>query len=450
MNDRRRWEEVGDFARGLSLAGFVAFSSFAAAPERPLAALAVATTHVALPAARQRPSPVEAPRAEPDRIAILERGQSLGELLRRVGLAAAEFEPVVRAAAPHLNPRQLAPGLRLEAFEDGGQVIRLQVALAGRGELAVRRLDGGWSGEFRPYRKETRVRSARGVLSGTLDRSLVEAGAPPELAHAMADVLQWDLDFTRDLRNGDRFEALFEEELVEGVVAGLGRVLALHYRQTGRDLEVYRYGPGDAYYDASGRPIEKMFLRAPLPYSRVTSRFSARRFHPVLKVARPHYGVDYGAPVGTPVRVTAAGTVELAAWSGGGGKTVKVRHGNGYQTAYLHLSRYAEGIRRGARVRQGEIIGYVGSTGLATGPHLDYRVQHHGRWIDPQSLKSVPAEPLTVAALGDFARRREAMRIALAGEAPYREELPFPSPSPTRVAAARPAAAGSGAPVTAK
>ncbi len=172
---------------------------------------------------------------------------------------------------------------------------------------------------------------------------------------------------------------------------GLGRVLALRYLQPRRTLEVFHYGDGDAYYDADGRPLEKMFLRAPLPYSRVTSPFSARRFHPVLKIARPHYGVDYGAPVGTPVRVTANGTVVSAGWDGGGGKTVKVRHANGFLTAYLHLSRFASGISAGARVSQGEVIAYVGATGLATGPHLDYRVQQNGRWIDPLSLKSVPA-----------------------------------------------------------
>ena len=161
-----------------------------------------------------------------------------------------------------------------------------------------------------------------------------------------------------------------------------------------------------------------MCLRAPLPYSRVTSKFSAHRFHPVLKVSRPHYGVDYGAPVGTPVRVTAAGTVLLAGWDGGGGKTVKVRHANGYVTGYLHLSRFADGIRSGARVRQGEVIGFVGATGLATGPHLDYRVQRDGTWIDPQSLKSVPAPPLDHTQLADFVQLRDLLRPVLAGTVP--------------------------------
>jgi murein DD-endopeptidase MepM/ murein hydrolase activator NlpD len=231
----------------------------------------------------------------------------------------------------------------------------------------------------------------------------------------MADVLQWDLDFNRDLQPGDRFDVLFEEVYLDGRYFGIERVLALAYAQSNRKLEVYSYGKSGEFYDAEGRPSEKMFLRAPLPYSRVTSKFSARRFHPVLKIARPHYGVDYGAPVGTPVRVTAAGTVISAGWEGGGGKTVKVRHPNGYVTCYLHLSRFAAGIRAGARVRQGDLIAYVGATGLATGPHLDYRVQRDGTWIDPQSLKSVPGAPLDAVQGADFRRLRDVIRPILAG-----------------------------------
>jgi murein DD-endopeptidase MepM/ murein hydrolase activator NlpD len=156
-----------------------------------------------------------------------------------------------------------------------------------------------------------------------------------------------------------------------------------------------------------------------LPFSRVTSRFSNRRFHPVLKVYRPHYGVDYGAPVGTAARTTARGTVIFAGCSGGGGNTVKIRHANGYVTAYLHLSRFARGVTPGARVAQGDVVGYVGSTGLATGPHLDYRVQKDGRWIDPMSLNNVEAEPLSEGQLAGYVAWRDALRQSLVtGEAP--------------------------------
>jgi murein DD-endopeptidase MepM/ murein hydrolase activator NlpD len=230
----------------------------------------------------------------------------------------------------------------------------------------------------------------------------------------MADVLQWDIDFTRDLQPGDTFEVVYDEVRIEAEVEGVGAVHALAYESRGRRLEAYRFGDSGGYYDAEGRPLRKMFLRSPMRYSQITSRFSHRRFHPVLKQYRPHYGVDYGAPVGTPVRVTANGVVTSAGWDRGGGKVVKVRHAQGYLTAYLHLSRFASGIGSGARVKQGDIVGYVGATGLATGPHLDYRVQHNGRWIDPLSLKSVRDEPIPVGQLAAFHSYRDAVRAAFA------------------------------------
>ncbi|MCZ6508507.1 MAG: M23 family metallopeptidase, partial [Acidobacteria bacterium] len=189
----------------------------------------------------------------------------------------------------------------------------------------------------------------------------------------------------------------------------------LSYENRGQRLEAYRHDVGDrqGYYDAEGRPLRKLFLRSPMKYSRITSRFSRRRFHPVLKRYQPHYGVDYGAPAGTSVRVTANGVVNSAGWDGGGGRTVKVRHPNGYVTSYLHLSRFAESMRAGRRVRQGEVIGYVGSSGLATASHLDYRVQRNGSWINPLSIKSVPADPVARDDMLEFLAERDRLRRAL-------------------------------------
>jgi len=350
-------------------------------------------------------------------VRTLRSGDTLGKALRDLGFDGAEAERAASAASRYVNPRQLRPGMQVAAFLDGASPDRFELAVAGQGELSVERGGGEWLPSWRPYRRELRTRAVHGRLAGSIEGSVAATGADSELAYSMADVLQWDLDFNRDLQPGDRFDVVFEEIYLDGRYFGIERVLALTYAQANRQLEVFRYGSGGEYYDAEGRPSEKMFLRAPLPYSRVTSKFSARRFHPVLKIARPHYGVDYGAPVGTPVRVTAAGTVLSAGWDGGGGKTVRVRHPNGFITCYLHLSRFATGIRAGARVRQGDLIAYVGATGLATGPHLDYRVQRDGTWIDPQSLKSVPGPPLDAVQLTDFRRVRDALRPVLAGTA---------------------------------
>jgi murein DD-endopeptidase MepM/ murein hydrolase activator NlpD len=362
------------------------------------------------------------PRAErlPERTAALRSGETLSAVLLRLGLGAEEAHAASLAAARHVDVRQLRAGTPWSAYlAADGRLERFELVLAGRGELAVERRGAGWIPRWQEFARQSRTRAIEGRLDGSLEASVVGAGAPAELAYRMADVLQWDLDFTRDLRRGDEFRVLFEEILVEGYEPRPERVLAISYVQPqGRRFEAYRFGEGEGsgFYDAEGRPLEKLFLRSPLPYSRVTSGFTSRRFHPVLGGYRPHYGVDYGAPIGTPVRVTASGTVVSAGWSGGGGKTVRVRHSNGYLTAYLHLSRFASGVGAGARVRQGEVIGYVGATGLATGPHLDYRVQLDGRWIDPLKLRSVPAQPIPTARRAEFAAARETMRARLSAE----------------------------------
>jgi murein DD-endopeptidase MepM/ murein hydrolase activator NlpD len=360
----------------------------------------------------------------------LGRGETLDALLSRLSLEPPESQAVVAAFREHCDLRRLRPGASLASYLGPGDLpMSFELKIRGKGRVVVERASaqvgvgtaeaGGWTSRLEEFVEERRVRRVSGRVDGSLTAAVARAGGPASLAYAMADVLQWDLDFNRDLRRGDRFAVLFEEVYLDGELQGVGDVLALEYDNRGQRLEAYRYGKEPAYFDGEGRPLQKMFLRSPLPFSRVTSRFTNRRFHPVLKVYRPHHGVDYGAPTGTAVRATARGTVTLAGWSGGGGNTVKVRHANGYLTAYLHLSRFAEGVRPGARIAQGDVIGYVGSTGLATGPHLDYRVQRNGRWVDPLGLDNVEAEPLTTAELEGFLGWRDALRDSLvSGEAP--------------------------------
>lgn len=351
----------------------------------------------------------------------LGRGETLDQLLSRLEFTPAETHAVVSAFREHCDLRRLRPGATLASYLGPGDLpVSFELAVRDRGRVIVERAaDDGWRARLEEFVEERRVRAVRGRLEGSLTAAVASSSAPASLAYEMADVLQWDLDFNRDLRRGDVFSVLYEEVYLDGRLQGVGDVLALEYENRGHRIDAYRYGEEPAYYDGEGRPLQKMFLRSPLLFSRVTSKFSNRRFHPVLKVYRPHHGVDYGAPVGTEVRATARGTVTLAGWSGGGGNTVKVRHVNGYLTAYLHLSRFAPGIRPGARVAQGNVIGHVGSTGLATAPHLDYRVQRDGRWIDPLSLTNVEADPLSSQELASFLAWRDSLRDSLSsGEAP--------------------------------
>ena len=353
----------------------------------------------------------------------IRRGDTLDEVLLRAGVPAAELHQASTAVSEVLDPRKLRAREFVYSMvrRDEG-LVGIVLPRRGQGVVLADRNRGVWTSRYRAYRRSHVRRLVRGELRGALETSLRRAGGPANLAGSMAGVLQWDLDFNRDLRVGDRFEILFDELLLDGRTQGAARVHALRYRNRDRWLEAYGFQGedggrtgSDRYYDGDGQPLQRQFLRSPLPYSRVTSRYSLSRFHPILKRRMPHYGVDYGAPVGTPVRATADGAVVSAGVRGGGGRTVRLRHANGYLTAYLHLSGYAQGIRAGARVDQGQVVGYVGSSGLSTGPHLDYRVQRNGRWIDPATLVSEPVPPLADDLLPDFFERRDALRRQLGG-----------------------------------
>jgi murein DD-endopeptidase MepM/ murein hydrolase activator NlpD len=341
----------------------------------------------------------------------LMRGETVADVFEKLGLGGVEARQATDALAERINLRKLKAGNQYSAFFNPDSTLEsLELTLEGSGRVAMTRASlasnegtPGWQVDWRPFERTVRMRALRGTVDGSLDTSIRKAGGPTGLSFRMADVLQWDLDFTRDLKKGDHFEILFEEVLLEGKPHAVGGVYALVYDDSkNRRHEAYRYGDSGTYYDGEGRPLRKMFLRSPLRYSRITSHFTTRRFHPVLKSYRPHWGVDYGAPVGTPVQVTANGVVTFTGWDRGGGNVVKVRHAGGFVTAYLHLSRFAKGIRPGVRVHQGDIVAFTGATGLASGPHLDYRVQQNGRWIDPLTLKSVRDEAIPSSQLASF------------------------------------------------
>lgn len=344
------------------------------------------------------------------------RGETAADVFEKLGLEGGEAYQATNVLAERVNLRGLRAGNRYSAFfNPDSSLASLELTVDGSGRAHMVRKGGQWACDWQPFERKVAVRSLQGTLAGSLEESIRKAGGPSTLAYRLADVFQWDLDFTKDLRRGDSFEVLYQEILLDGKFHEIGTILAVSYDNQGRIHEAYRYGDSGVYYDGEGRPMRKMFLRSPLRYSRVTSMFSHRRFHPVLKKYRPHYGVDYGAPVGTPVLVTANGTVTFTGWDRGGGNVVKVQHPGGYVTAYLHLSRFAPGIRPGARVRQGDVIAYSGATGLASGPHLDYRVKYRDQWIDPLTLKSVRDEPIPSSRMASFRAWRDELRAGMRG-----------------------------------
>ncbi|HSD25677.1 MAG TPA: peptidoglycan DD-metalloendopeptidase family protein [Vicinamibacteria bacterium] len=255
---------------------------------------------------------------------------------------------------------------------------------------------------------ETRTAVVAGRIDSSLFEAVAAAGEGEQLAIDLADIYAWDVDFNTEIQRGDSFRVVFEKQLLEGSFARHGRILAAELTRGDRVLRAFLHeGRGGAgYYDAEGRPLRRAFLRSPLRFTRISSRFSRSRLHPVLNVRRPHLGVDYAAPTGTPVSATGDGLVTAAGWDGGYGRAVRIRHANGYETFYGHLSRIQ--VRRGQRVSQGTRIGTVGSTGLATGPHLDYRMRRDGRFVDPLRVRSAPAAPVPATertAFDDAVRR---------------------------------------------
>jgi murein DD-endopeptidase MepM/ murein hydrolase activator NlpD len=347
----------------------------------------------------------------------LSRGETLAKVLLGLGFSGEEARQVTAVLAARVSLRRLEAGNHYSAvWNPDSTLAALDLTLAGDGRVAMNRdPDGQWRLDWLPFRRSTEVRAVQGSLDGAarLEAAVQQAGGPAGLAVLMAEALQWDLDFGRDLRRGDRFKAIYEAVQLDGQDHAVGKLLALVYENRGRKYEAYRFGDGTVFYDASGQPLQKMFLRSPLRFTHVTSSFSAHRLHPVLNEVRPHNGVDLSASVGTPVEVTASGTVVFAGWDGGGGNVVKVQHGPDYVTAYLHLSRFTRGVRPGARVRQGDTIAYTGATGLATGPHLDYRVQYRGSWVDPLTLKGVRDQPIPRAQLAAFDSWRDSVRSGL-------------------------------------
>jgi murein DD-endopeptidase MepM/ murein hydrolase activator NlpD len=254
-------------------------------------------------------------------------------------------------------------------------------------------------------------------LVGALDA----AGETVQLALGLAEIFGGEIDFNSDLQPGDRIDVLFERYKRDGEFIGYGDIKAAVLVNEGRKVTAVGYPDADgrpAWYDADGRSLRRQFLQSPLPFDpRVTSRFSYRRLHPVHGTTRAHLGVDYGAPAGTRVNAVASGVVELAGWAGEGGRVVRLRHAGGYQTAYLHLSAIAPGIRPGARVEQGAAIGRVGSSGTATGPHLDYRIIRNGTYVNPLvELKKMPkGDPIAPGAREAFLRERDAVLARLQG-----------------------------------
>ena len=350
-------------------------------------------------------------------------GQFFSTLLTSLGLSASEAYDLSQACDSVFDVRTLRVGNTYSAYHGrpssvipsghegrvGESVLQYLVYDRDRSSQIVFQCQPPYKTWV--YEKPVTVerRYADVTISNSLWVDMVDAGVSPNLILSLSDIYAWTVDFF-GLQKGDRFRVLYDEKMCDGEVLSVDTVRYAVFTHNGSDLPSVMYDQkdgGNIYWNEKGESMRKAFLKAPLKFSRISSGFSYARRHPVTKKVRPHTGVDYAAPVGTPVMSIGDGVVTSVKHEGAGGKTVRIRHNSVYSTAYLHLSKYGKGIAPGKRVRQGEVIGYVGSTGRSTGPHLDFRVWKNGSPINPLKMDSPPAEPLKEAHKAEFERMHE-------------------------------------------
>ncbi|MDH5288279.1 MAG: peptidoglycan DD-metalloendopeptidase family protein [Betaproteobacteria bacterium] len=389
----RRLRAMHALAIALGLTGVAAFGI---APESTLDLPPARTVERALPLP---PFVASEPDASPYwREERVQRGDTIGSLLARAGVDDPRAMAFLRTDAAARPLYQLRPGQPVRvAVDDEGRLAALRVRSSGGDVVAVERAGDGFATATAPAAESVRLTLASGTIATSLFGAADAAGIPDAVTMALAELFGGDIDFLQDLRRGDRFAALYETRMVDGEPVGTGRIVAAEFENRGRRYTAFHWHDADgrdAWYTSEGHSTRKAFLRSPMEFSRMTSGFSLARLHPIFQTRRAHKGVDYAAPAGTPVRATADGVVTLAGTSGGYGLTVDLRHAGAYSTLYAHLSRIAPQVRNGARVRQGEVIGYVGATGWATGPHLHYEFRVNGEARNPLAVALPTAGPL--------------------------------------------------------
>ncbi len=334
------------------------------------------------------------------------RGDTVGAIFARLGIEAEQLQAILALGKPTAGLKRLHPGDRFRfRTDDAGAITELVFDPDPLHRLTVTAVKGGFSAQLAERPQERRTTQAAGVITSSLFADASAAGLSNTMILRFAKLFGWDIDFAQDLQEGDRFVVLYDEYYVDGQKLRDGEILAAEFSNGGKTYRALRYTRADGsadYYAPSGKTLRKALLRTPLDFTRITSGFSLKRRHPILNTLRAHKGVDYAAPTGTPVRAASDGRIAFAGRKGGYGNTVILKSGKQYSTLYGHLSRFARGLRPGRAVKQGETIGYVGATGLATGPHLHYEFQVNGVPRNPLAMKHLEPEPLRAQELARF------------------------------------------------
>ena len=371
------------------------------------------------------PLSTPAPAIERDRIytsGVIARGESLAYALGQQGIPRKTVHQLTSELARHYDFRRAQPGHSYRMAQDAeGRVVEFRYSTSPMEGFTLV-LDGDHYAVHRDeLQLEPREVRIAGIVTTTLHDAVKALGESPQLASDFADIFAWDIDFTRSVRPGDEFRILYErlyftDDSGRESYLRPGRILAAEYSGTAGAYSAiyYENQPGQGgYYHPDGSSVQRQFLQAPVRYARISSRYTKARHHPILRITRPHEGIDYAAPAGTPIWSVADGRVIYKGYAGGFGNLVKIRHSRGYVTYYGHLSRFGAGLKVGSRVRQKQVIGYVGSTGLSTGPHVCFRIAQDGRYFNPDKLRTPAGDPVSAQQRPEFFAFRDSVLARL-------------------------------------
>jgi murein DD-endopeptidase MepM/ murein hydrolase activator NlpD len=375
--------------------------------ESPFAQIDNSAEEPAQTAQATPPSPAAVEKKAPNhREVIVSKGDTLSTLFEKVGLPATSVHEVLASDKQAKQFSQLKHGQKLEfELSQEGQLTNLHSKVSDLETITLTKNDKGYT--FNRTTAKPTVRSAyvHGVINSSLSQSAARAGLSHSLTMDMASVFGYDVDFAQDIRQGDEFDVIYEQKVVNGKTVGNGPILSARFTNRGKTYTAVRYTNkqgNSSYYTADGNSMRKAFIRTPVDFARISSKFSMGRKHPILNKIRAHKGVDYAAPRGTPIKAAGDGKVLLAGRRGGYGNTVIIQHGSTYRTLYGHMQGFAKGVQTGSNVKQGQVIGYIGTTGLSTGPHLHYEFQVNGVHVDPLGQKVAMADPISKAERARF------------------------------------------------
>jgi len=342
----------------------------------------------------------------------VKKNETLSDILNNLGVSANEIGNIVTQAKNVLDVRKIVAGNIYHSFTDNDSANTLVYFVYEKSPKRFVVFD--LKDSIRVYESEKEVKVVEVQKSGIIDQSLyislLDLNASPELAIKLSQIFAWQIDFYH-LQKGDNFKVIYDRLFIDDKFFAVGKIKVAYFYHNKKEYFAFPFIQDSVvqYFDENGNSLRKAFLKAPLEFGRISSRYSKSRLHPVLKTRRPHLGVDYAAPVGTPIRTTGDGIIAEIGYNSGAGRFVKVRHNSVYSTMYLHMSRYAKGLKKGVNVKQGQVIGYVGSTGLATGPHVDYRFFMNGRAVDPLKVELPPSEPINKELIVEFEIQRDSL-----------------------------------------